>query len=94
MTTRNSFCRSCGEAILWARTAAGKAMPLNVDHEHGTVHLDADGTITRLTTTPEPGGHTPHFATCPNADQHRRPRTDHNREGLNAARAALKAARK
>jgi hypothetical protein len=57
-------CRSCGAPIVWFRTKAGKRMPVDAattkptDAEH---QLD----LTR---------HISHFATCPNADSHRRPR--------------------
>lgn len=60
-----SFCRSCGEPILWVRTAAGKMMPLDaVPRVDGNVMREfADGS--RLY-------YVSHFATCPNAASHRR----------------------
>jgi hypothetical protein len=82
-----SRCRSCGAPIRWAVTVNGKRMPVddqptpggNVStvpngagpglllalvHPPGQTTLDAD----------EPR-FTSHFATCPNADQHRKDRT-------------------
>jgi hypothetical protein len=81
-----SDCRSCHAPILWAMTASGKRMPMDPDPvatgtfaltlddpptaihapatvPAGTVRLGADGFPARFTS---------HFATCPNASQHRR----------------------
>jgi hypothetical protein len=41
-------CRSCGAAVVWIVTPAGKRMPVDVST------------------------HVSHFATCPNAAQHRK----------------------
>lgn len=54
-------CKSCGAAIVWMKTAAGKSIP--VDAETAT----ADPVFV-------PGRHRAHFATCPNAKGHRQPR--------------------
>lgn len=57
-------CSSCGARIVWFRTASGERMPVDeitcepTDAEH---QLDLKR-------------HKSHFATCPNANQHRRPR--------------------
>lgn len=55
-------CRSCRAQIIWFKTGAGKNMPVDAD----TVAPEDD----ELDLTK----HISHFATCPNADQHRRPR--------------------
>jgi hypothetical protein len=55
-------CRSCGAAIIWLPTATGKNMPVNA------------GTWAQGDTTFSPGRHISHFATCPNADRHRKAR--------------------
>lgn len=55
-------CRSCGEDIVFLRTAAGRPMPVNAD------------TVEPGDTDYEHGRHVSHFATCPAADQHRKPR--------------------
>lgn len=70
-------CRSCEAPIIWATTDSGKRMPLDFDeHEGGNVFLAADGTCRvgrqEEDTTPGTTRHFSHFATCPNADQHRR----------------------
>lgn len=54
-------CRSCGAPIQWLRTRSGRTMP--VDDPHRSVDRSAlfDNRV-----------HVAHFATCPNADHHRR----------------------
>lgn len=57
-------CRSCEALIVWFNTPAGKKMPVNADTTQPTdaAHqLD----LTR---------HKSHFATCPAAAEHRKPR--------------------
>lgn len=69
-----AYCKSCGAAIRWAKTLAGKAMPLDAKSEKRVViTYDPDGPY-------GPGEehcdvvdtYTSHFATCPNADQQRK----------------------
>lgn len=57
-------CRSCGADIVWFRTKAGKRMPVD---EATTQPTDREDQL-------DLERHTSHFATCPDADQHRRPR--------------------
>lgn len=58
---RIKHCRSCRAPIIWFRTAAGKQMPVDADTvAPGELELDLKG------------GHVSHFATCPNANTHRR----------------------
>lgn len=55
-------CRSCNAQVIWFKTPAGKSMPVDAGTvEAGEYELDLKR-------------HTSHFATCPKADQHRRPR--------------------
>lgn len=66
-----SKCSSCGADIWWVRTEKGKRMPLDAKPEQRVI-VDGDG-------HDEPVGRvvkvwTPHWATCPNAEQHRRPK--------------------
>lgn len=61
-----SSCRSCGATIIWMRTNKNaRMMPVDFfETELGRIqptHFD-------------PKTMTSHFATCPNADQHRKPR--------------------
>jgi len=72
-----NVCRSCKAPIRWARTAAGRNIPLDAAPvAHGNVELDDQGIATVLAATAAWDGVTPrytsHFATCPDADQHRR----------------------
>lgn len=73
-------CRSCGAQILWAKTESGRLIPLDPERR-------ADGNLamtgrqvrsTRQQLVPEvryvragSGSHVTHFATCPNAAEHR-----------------------
>jgi hypothetical protein len=53
-------CSSCRAQIIWFKTEAGKNMPVDAD----TVEPeDEELDLTR---------HKSHFATCPNANQHRK----------------------
>lgn len=55
-------CRSCGAAIIWLKTKNFKKIPVDYDSVEGMELMF------------EPGKHVSHFATCPNADQHRKRR--------------------
>lgn len=53
-------CKSCGAGIIWLRTLSGKSMPVDyLSVSDGETVFDYSK-------------HTSHFATCKNADQHRR----------------------
>jgi hypothetical protein len=68
-----STCRSCGAPIIWVLTEAGKRMPLDAKPEKRwtidplALRLNPDAPRARLGDT-----HVSHFATCPNAAQHRK----------------------
>ena len=66
---KTSNCRSCGAEIVWAVTATGKRMPLDAKPEKRVVlePRDVFGEIAEVKDT-----FVSHFATCPDADQHRR----------------------
>jgi len=74
-------CRSCLAPIVWVRTPAGRAMP--VDPEPVRVRRDAEGTGTYVDPhvgtfrgTPSENGdpaYVSHFATCPQAKTWRKP---------------------
>jgi len=54
-------CRSCGAPIVWVKTQAKKSMPVDAhtyDAEDGLAFNHKK--------------HVSHFATCPNADKHRK----------------------
>lgn len=74
-------CRSCGAPVRWARTEAGKNMPLDADPATGDPLVVPDGNLVvtgwqgplRVVKTMAAGAgqHRSHFATCPNAKAHR-----------------------
>jgi hypothetical protein len=83
-------CRSCGAPIRWAVTVNGKRMPVDdqptpdgtlvlSDPSPGayapTVAQYVEPEQSPLFEVPDPPRFTSHFATCPNADQHRKDRT-------------------
>ena len=59
-TTQTPLCRSCGAAIIFLPTKAGKKMPIDFETvEAGDVAFD-------------PKKHRSHFATCPDAAKYRK----------------------
>ena len=79
----SATCGSCGEAIVWAITDSGRHMPLDavpVDTGNVAVHRDKSGELRARVLKHgdtvadwETRGNS-HYATCPHADQHRKPR--------------------
>lgn len=75
-------CGSCGEAIIWATTDKGKNMPINAVPEEGgnlavhrlsdTGELRARALKTGDTIADWEKRGTAHWATCVNADLHRK----------------------
>jgi hypothetical protein len=63
MHHHHATCKSCGAALVWIKTEAGRLMPC--DPNLVTV-VTEDGRTVR--------GRIPHWSTCPQADQHRKPR--------------------
>ena len=79
MRVRHRKCSSCGADIVFVRMRDGAWMPCDVEGEvvvpiDGTAiaanRLDAEGSVFRG----ELRLRSPHWATCPNAAQHRRGR--------------------
>lgn len=71
-------CRSCGAGIRWARTLAGKSIPLDPSPVDDGNLVVVDGVaMSRANANLRGAGPLPlfksHFATCPNADRHRNP---------------------
>jgi hypothetical protein len=60
-------CSSCRAQIIWFKTEAGRNHPVDAD----TVE-PADTELDLQTKSHPEGKHKSHFATCPNANQHRR----------------------
>ncbi len=70
-------CHSCEAPVRWVRTASGKAMPIDPEPvDGGNVWLDSNGVahVGDEQWAPSPRRYKSHFATCPNAAKHRRPR--------------------
>lgn len=70
-------CSSCGAEILWATTKADKRMPLDVAPTDKGTHVFVNGQTWKA--TPQDLAllrplYTPHWATCPSAAEHRKPR--------------------
>ncbi len=59
---RITRCRSCRAMIIWFKTEAGANMPVDAD------------TVNPADEEYDPPRHISHFATCPNANQHRKKR--------------------
>lgn len=66
-------CKTCGAPILWALTASGAKMPLD-ERERVLLEVATDTDSHELVITRELRGHESHFATCPQAAEHRKPR--------------------
>ena len=74
-------CRSCGAEIVWAVTASGRNMPVDAaPSDDGTITLTQTGTKNHAEVSGPPNllddrpRHTSHFASCPNANSHRKNR--------------------
>lgn len=64
-------CSTCGGEIVWATSERGRPLPLDAKPEKRIlVEETGKARIARVV-----DAYTSHFATCPQADQHRRPRT-------------------
>ncbi len=62
-----SKCRSCGAYIIWLKTSTGKNIPVDAD---SLDDVEIEGGEKPIFDAK--AGHISHFATCPNADKHRR----------------------
>lgn len=69
-------CSSCGAAVLWVRTQAGKAMPLDaaptLDGNVAMLEGGASRAYGLEDHAAQAKRYTSHFATCPHADQWRK----------------------
>jgi hypothetical protein len=67
-------CSSCEAPVKWARTERGARMPLDPE-PRSDGNLVVEGAYARAVQSGDPGPFfVSHFATCPNANKHRRPR--------------------
>ena len=68
-------CSSCGAAIVWARTASGAATPLDAERVvGGTFEFNPQSGLVAAVGADGMARYRAHWATCPNANKHRRPR--------------------
>lgn len=66
----SATCGSCGAPLEWAKTLRGRSIPVDPETvESGNLRV-VDGIA--YFGSPGSGDRVSHFATCPNADQHRR----------------------
>lgn len=78
-------CRSCGAKLIWAKTAAGRSMPLDAGPvADGTIHLNSGGQCEVLTGEKlatykmayiDIRLYKSHLSTCPQAATHRKPKS-------------------
>jgi hypothetical protein len=66
MNMKTVNCRSCGAKIAFIRTPRGKSHPVDATPRKVWIQV---GDEWRLVS-----GYESHFATCPRADEHRKPR--------------------
>ncbi len=70
MELKPTECRSCGQSIVWMKTEAGKNIPVDPESlDAEDLEADATGTAPLF----DAKRHISHFATCPDADTHRKP---------------------
>ena len=66
-------CRSCNAEIIWIKTSAGKPMPLDAKPEKLFVYLSGESHPSQSDWQMR-DCYRSHFATCPNAASHRKPK--------------------
>lgn len=69
-----SRCRTCDAPVLWVSTPTGKAMPLDLEPDPEGRFVVEGGVAYPVGLFSEGPRYTSHFATCPQADEHRKPR--------------------
>lgn len=82
----SAVCSSCGAEVVWVKTRTGKKMPVDAlatpDGNVVITRLEDSGELRGVVLTVEEMAsnawagrrHTSHFATCPQADAHRKQR--------------------
>ena len=75
--THKQQCKSCGAAIRWYRTPAGKRMPVDAEPASDGNLVILAGVVQPIQADlfrgiPSGPRYISHFATCPNARKHRR----------------------
>lgn len=71
-----SRCRSCGGHVRWAKTEAGKNIPVDLQEIEGgnlrLINVGGRWIAKVIQAKPDVKAFRTHFASCPNADGHRR----------------------
>lgn len=74
-----SKCKSCGADIIWIKTPAGKVMPCDptrvryIEKSETASIVKSNGEVSKCELILATGlGYIPHWATCPDADRHRK----------------------
>lgn len=64
---KTAKCKSCGAEIVWVKMSGGALMPVDAKPKSMVIvnETNMDGYVIMA--------HTSHFATCPNANSHRKP---------------------
>jgi len=81
---RQSKCRSCGAAIFWAKTRAGKNVPIDAEpRADGNLRIRRVDDLAWILSGDDDSiagfqRHVSHFATCPDSAKWRKPKTDQN----------------
>jgi hypothetical protein len=60
--------------VIWCHTSTGRRMPMDAEPNGGAYRLTGEAVVYAHHEGPHEGGHGSHFATCPDADKHRRAR--------------------
>lgn len=63
-----SICKGCGKPIQWIEMNSGKKMPVDAEPVTGVMIREGKGIITKV--------FTPHWATCPKANQFRKEKSE------------------
>ena len=73
-----SRCRSCGAHVIWAKTQSGKNIPVDLQEIVGgnlrILDVPSGKFAKVIQAKPDVKAYRTHFASCPNADGHRRNR--------------------
>ncbi len=73
-----SKCRSCQAPVIWTKMESGKMMPVDANPVTGFELTEPDYAADSAGASPDPPRgvakkvYASHFATCPNADEHRK----------------------
>lgn len=67
-------CKKCKAEIVWVETPAGKLMPCDPGEVFAQTAVTPGGEVFKAESGGKVWGLVPHWATCPNADEFRKPK--------------------